>query len=117
RRGPVPDQLIVYSGYPELSVSYRLEVTPEEKGFRIAVHLDRPLPAELVGKAGFNMEFLPTAYFGKSFRFDDVSGIFPRHPQGPMERDASGAAQPLPIARGSRIELAPEDPLVRVDIA
>lgn len=116
KRGPLPDQLIVFSGYPELQVSYRLEITAEEKGFRIAVHLDRPLPAALAGKAGFNMDFLPTAYFGKSFRFDDSSGIFPHHPQGPMERDAAGATQPQPIARGSHVILAPEDPLVRVDI-
>ncbi len=117
KHGATPDQLIVYSGYPQESVSYRLEVTPEDKGFRIAVHLDRPLPAALVGKAGFNLDFLPTAYFGKSFLFDDASGMFPRHPNGPMERDASGTAQPLPLARGNRIVLAPEDPLTRVAIS
>jgi hypothetical protein len=117
KHGAAPDQLIAISGYPEESLSYCLEVTPEDKGFRIAVHLDRPLPAALVGKAGFNMDFLPTAYFGKSFLFDDTSGIFPRHPNGPMERDASGTAQPLPLAAGRHIVLAPEDPLTRVAIA
>lgn len=117
KHGAAPDQLIALSGYPEDSVSYRLEVTPEEKGFRIAVHLDRPLPAALVGKAGFNMDFLPTAYFGKSYRFDETTGIFPRHPNGPMERDAVGTAQPLPLVAGRHIVLAPEDPLVRVAIA
>jgi endoglucanase len=116
KRGAVPNQLIAFSGYPEYSLSYRLEVTPEEKGFRIAVHLDQPLPAALVGKAGLNLDFLPTAYFGKSYEFDETTGIFPRYPNGPMEQDPAGTAEPLPLARGNRIVLAPEDPFVHVAI-
>jgi hypothetical protein len=88
-------------------------VQPEVDGFRISVHLDQPLPAALAGKAGFNLEFLPSAYFAKSFILDDASGIFPRHPNGPMQREADGSAQPLPLATGHRIVLAPEDPLTR----
>jgi hypothetical protein len=114
--GAAANQLIVASGYPEQSLSYRIEITPEEQGFRIAVHLDQPLPAALVGKAGFNLDFLPTAYFGKSYQFDATTGIFPRHPNGPMERDAAGTAEPLPLASGQHIVLAPEDPLTRVAI-
>jgi hypothetical protein len=114
KHGPVPDQLIAYSGYPDLSFSYRLEVTAEGEGVRIAVHLDRPLPQSLAGKAGFNLDFLPTAYFGKSFAFDGTFGLFPRHPNGPVE--GGGAAQPLPLASGRTAVLAPEDPLVRVTI-
>jgi endoglucanase len=116
RRGSVPDQLIAFSGYPDLSLGYRIEVTAEGQGFRIAVHLERPLPAALVGKAGFNLDFLPTAYFGKSYLLDDASGIFPRHPNGPMERDSAGVAQPAPLATGQQIVLAPEDPATRVSI-
>jgi hypothetical protein len=52
-RGAVPDQLIALSGYPDLNLTYRVEVTAEGEGFRIAVHLDKPLPAALVGKAGW----------------------------------------------------------------
>jgi hypothetical protein len=112
--GPAPDQLIASSGYPDLSLSYRLEVTAEGEGFRVAVHLDHPLPAALVGKAGFNLDFLPTAYFGKSYMVDDDAfGVFPRHPQGPMQRDG---AEPLPLASGNQIVLAPEDPTTRVTI-
>jgi catechol 2,3-dioxygenase-like lactoylglutathione lyase family enzyme len=44
----LPDQLIAYSGYPDLSFSYRIEVTAEGQGFRVAVHLDQPLPPALV---------------------------------------------------------------------
>jgi endoglucanase len=128
KRGAGADQLVAYSGYPDLKLSYRIEVTAETEGFRIAVHLDRPLPQNLVGKAGFNLDFLPTAYFGKSYSFDGPSddasprdpapvgasrGIFPRHPEGPMER---GAAAPKPLGSGHRLVLAPEDPLTRVSI-
>src|SRR3984893_10071744 len=105
KHGAVPDQLIAYSGYPELSLSYRLELTAEGQGIRVAVHLDHELPPGLVGKAGFNLDFLPTAYFGKSYLFDDSPGIFPRHPGGPMERNADGAAEPKPLGSGRRIVL------------
>ena len=121
RRGDAPDQLIAYSGYPEKSLSYRIEITAEGAGLKVAVHLDHPLPADLIGKAGFNLDFLPTAYFGKSYLFDTAFGIFPRHPDGPMQRAAPGgdpaAAEPLPLAGGHRLVLAPEDPAVRVTIA
>ena len=116
KHGSVPNQLIAYSGYPEKSLSYRIEVTAEGEGFRIAVDLDKPLPAALVGKAGFNLDFLPTSYFGKSYQFDDTSGIFPRHPNGPMKREEDGTVQPEPLATGHRVVLAPEDPLTRVAI-
>ena len=114
--GAAPDQLIAYSGYPDLSFSYRIEITAEGQGVRVAVHLERPLPASLAGKAGFNLDFLPTAYFGKSYRLDEASGIFPRHPEGPMQRDAAGSAEPLALGSGRRIVLAPEDPSTRVTI-
>jgi endoglucanase len=117
RHGVVPDQLIAVSGYPDLSLTYRIEVTAEGQGVRVAIHLDHPLPPALAGKAGFNLEFLPTAYFGKSYLFDNAFGIFPRHPDGPMERDSSGMAEPLPLASGQRLVLAPEDPTTRVTIS
>jgi endoglucanase len=116
QHGAIPDQLIAYSGYPDLALSYRLELTAEGQGIRVAVHLDRALPAALVGKAGFNLDFLPTAYFGKSYLLDDTVGVFPRHENGPMERTADGTAQPLPLASGHKIVLAPEDPRTRVTI-
>ena len=117
KRSNVSNQLIASSGYPELSLSYRLELTAEGQGMRVAVHLDHPLPANLVGKAGFNLDFLPTAYFGKSYVLDQETGIFPRHPHGPMVRDAAGAIEPAPLASGHRIVLSPEDPMTRVTIS
>jgi len=116
KHGSAPDQLIAYSGYPDLNLSYHLELTAEGEGIRIAVHLDKPLPAALAGKAGFNLDFLPTAYFGKTYMLDGTFGVFPRHETGPMQKTADGTAEPLPLASGHQIVLAPEDPLTRVEI-
>ncbi|RZM35975.1 MAG: glycosyl hydrolase [Sphingomonas sp.] len=114
-RGTEPNQLVVRSAYKDAKLDYSVKVTAEGEGFRIAVDLDRPLPANLVGKAGFNLDFLPTAYFGKSYLLDTAPGLFPRHPTGPMAKDGSG--DPLPLASGGKsITLAPEDPLTRVTI-
>jgi hypothetical protein len=108
--------LTAFCDYPDHQLSYRLEVQPEGDGFRIAVHLDSPLPASLVGKAGFNLDFDPSAFFGKSYMFDDNSGIFPRHPDGPMKREPDGGVEPLPLSSGIHAVMAPEDPLTRVAV-
>jgi hypothetical protein len=105
-------RLTAYCSYADSGLSYRLEVTAEADGVRVAVHLDKPLPEALVGRAGFNLEFVPSAYFGKSYLFDHDFGVFPRHPGGPMDKD-----QPRALASGQSITLAPEDPQVRVTIA
>ena len=117
KRSTSGNQLSASLSYPDRGLSYHIEVAPEPDGFSVTVHLDQPLPSALVGKAGFNLEFLPTSYFGKSFILDTGSGIFPRHPNGPMQKDPSGTAQPAPIATGQRIVLSPEDPLTRVTIS
>ena len=116
KRGSSPDELIATCTYPDRALSYHVDTRPEPGGFRIAVQLDQPLPAALVGKAGFNLEFLPSLYFGKSYVVDNHPGIFPRHDDGPMEKSATGTPEPLAIATGSRIVLSPEDPLTRVSI-
>lgn len=110
-----PGQIIVRSSYPKANLKYRVKVTAEEGGFRIAVDLDAPLPAELVGKAGFNLDFLPTAYFGKTYLMGDRPGLFPRNANGPMATDGSG--DPQPMASGANtVTLSPEDPTTRVTI-
>lgn len=110
------NELTALCTYPDRGLSYHIDVQPEAGGFRVTVKLDQPLPSALAGKAGFNMEFLPSAYFGKSFLVDNRSDIFPRHPDGPMEEQADGGAQPLPLASGHQITLSPEDPLTRITI-
>jgi hypothetical protein len=109
------DQVIVRAAYPAVQLNYRIRVTPEGEGFRIAVDLDKPLPESLAGKAGFNLDFLPTAYFGKAYYVDGAPGLFPRNANGPMATDGSG--DPKPLASGGRsITLSPEDADTRVTI-
>jgi hypothetical protein len=79
------------------------------------VQLDKPLPPNLVGTAGLNLEFLPSAYFGKTYLAGDTTGIFPRHPDGPMQGSAQGVTE-LPLATAAGFTLSPEDPMTRVSI-
>ena len=46
--------------YEDFGFDSRVVVTAKDKGVEIAVFLDQPVPAELEGKAGFNLEFLPS---------------------------------------------------------
>ena len=116
KRGPGANEVSASCTYPDRGLSYHIDIQPEADGFRVAVQLDQPLPAALAGKAGFNLEFLPAAYFGKSFILDDAAGVFPRHPDGPMEKEPDGSIEPVALATGRQIVLAPEDPLTRVSI-
>ena len=121
--------------FPDYQMDYRLEVAAEPGGVRVSINLDKPLPEKLAGRAGFNLEFLPSAYVGKSYALDDaVFGVFPESPQDPMtivppapddpkklpyQEDwdaAKGYTQPLPLAAGKSITLAVEDPLYRVRV-
>src|SRR5699024_9622771 len=58
----------------------KVVVTAKGKGVKMSVILDEPLPEQLIGKAGFNFEFLPSAYFEKSFLADTEPGHFPLYP-------------------------------------
>ena len=116
KRGAAADEVTAFCTYPDLGLSYRIDVQPEAGGFRVAVQLDQPVPDALAGKAGFNLEFLPTLYFGKSYLVDDGAGMFPRHSDGPMEKAADGTVEPLPLATGQHIVFSPEDPSTRVSI-
>ena len=110
-------RLVARCSYPAAEIDYRIEVTPEADGLRVALHLATPLPERFLGQAGFGLEFLPTAYFGRSYAVDGAFGLFPRHPSGPMELTAGGTAEPRPLASGRELVLSPEDPLTRVRIA
>ncbi len=116
KRGPAENEVSESCVYEKFGLNYRIDLQPEPGGFRLAVQLDQPLPASLVGKAGLNLEFLPTTYFGKSFISDNGVGIFPRHPGGPMQKQTDGGIEPVAIAQGRQIVLSPEDPLTRVTV-
>ncbi len=130
------NRLTALLSFPHYQVDYRLEVAAEPGGVRVSVNLDKPLPEKLVGRAGFNLEFLPSAYVGKTYSVDNsVFGVFPRSPQDPMVKvpppaddpkklpyqeewdGAKGYTQPLPFATGQSITLAVEDPLCRVKVS
>ncbi len=50
--------------YDDYDFDSRVVVTARGKGVEISVYLDKPLPAALEGSAGFNLEFLPSQYWG-----------------------------------------------------
>ena len=91
--------------YPDLRFSYRLRVRPEGHSFRISVDLEAPLPAEWIGKVGFNLEIFPGYFFGKTYSTGTEFGVFARQPSGSL-----GAKPSLPIASGMSIVIAPEAP-------
>ena len=122
-------------GFPAFDVSYSLEVAAEPGGVRVTINLDKPLPPKLVGRAGFNLEFLPSIYMGKTYLVDgSKAGIFPRTPNDPMIKvmplpdepkkayyledwdKAKGYTQPLPFAEGKSITLGVDDSLARVTV-
>jgi len=116
KRGAAANELVATLEYPEKKFSYAIDVRPEQGGIRVAVVLERALPAELAGRAGFNLEFLPTAYFGKSYVIGDTTGVFPRHPGGPTAKNASGEFEPVAMGNGQQILLSPEDAATRVSV-
>ncbi len=71
--------------YEAFDFDSRLVVTPEGAGFRVAVYVDKPVPEKLEGRAGLNLEFLPSKFFERTYLADGRPGIFPRHPIGPAE--------------------------------
>jgi hypothetical protein len=121
--------------FPTFDLSYTLEVAAEPGGVKVSVNLDKPLPEKLAGRAGFNLEFLPSIYMGKAYLVDGTkAGIFPRTPDDPMVKvlplpdepkkayyledwdKAKGYTQPLPFAEGKSITLGVDYSLARVNV-
>lgn len=57
--------------YDDFDFDSRIVVTGKGKAVEISVYLDKPLPQELEGDAGFNLEFLPSQYWGKLTSWTD----------------------------------------------
>jgi endoglucanase len=66
--------------YEKFDFDLRVVVTAKDNGVEINVFLDKPLPEKLIGNAGFNLEFLPSVYFEKTFLADGKPGNFPLYP-------------------------------------
>ena len=101
--------------YSQYDFQYRIRGEARDGGVYVSVYTDKPIPAALEGIAGFNLEFLPSVYFGKSFMLDGVNGFFPMYPNENMGV-INGETEPLPIASGKQITLAPEDPEQQITI-
>ena len=121
--------------YDDYDFNSKVKVTAKDKGVEISVYLDKPLPEKLEGNAGFNLEFLPATYFGKSYLVDGKPGDFPLYPSGSTKMepvsmkipqfaghttfDDRGRGEfivPEPMASGKTIVLAPGDPKQDVKI-
>jgi len=129
------NRLTAELAFPTFDFSYTLEVAAEPGGVKVSINLDKPLPQKLAGRAGFNLEFLPSTYMGKAYLVDgSKAGIFPRTPNDPMTKvlplpdepkkayyledwdKAKGYMQPLPFAEGKSITLGVDDALARVNV-
>jgi endoglucanase len=115
--------------YEDYDFDSRVIVTAKGKGVEISVYLDKPVPVVLEGSAGFNLEFLPSQYWGKTYLMDGRSNLFPRYVAGNTitkpnseklkqfkgyvtsdDRGTGRFIDPLPLETGRCILLAPEDP-------
>ncbi|NLA48642.1 MAG: glycoside hydrolase, partial [Bacteroidales bacterium] len=115
--------------YEDYDFDSRVVVTAKGKGVEISVYLDKPVPTVLEGSAGFNLEFLPSQYWGKIYLMDGRNNRFPRYAvgntitrpnseklkqfKGYVTSDDRGTGRfidPLPLETGRTIILAPDDP-------
>ncbi len=102
--------------YPDHNFSYTIRAEAEGASVNLSVILPKPLPEELAGKAGFQLEFLPPAYFEKTYLMDGTPGIFPLYPASGM-RMQDDTTEARPLAVGRELVLAPEDGERQVRIA
>lgn len=115
--------------YEDYDFECRVVVTAKDRGVEISVYLEKPVPSALEGSAGFNLEFLPSQYWGKTYLMDGRLKRFPRYVvgntitrpnsekikqfKGYVTSDDRGTGRfidPLPLETGRTILLAPDDP-------
>ena len=115
--------------YEDYDFDSRIVVTAKGKGVEISVYLDQPVPQFLEGKAGFNLEFLPSQYWGKTYLMDGRANLFPRSAVGNTvtlpnsekikqfndystsdDRGTDRFIDPLPVETGRILLMAPDAP-------
>ncbi|MDP3915398.1 MAG: cellulase N-terminal Ig-like domain-containing protein [Bacteroidota bacterium] len=115
--------------YDDYDFDSRVVVTAKGKGVEISVYLDKPLPIALEGSAGFNLEFLPSQYWAKTYLMDGRPNRFPRYVVGNTitkpnsakpkqfkgfvtsdDRGTGKFIDPLPLETGRTFLLAPDEP-------
>ena len=121
--------------YDDYDFDSRVVVTAKGKAVEISVFLDKPVPEALAGEAGFNIEFLPSQYWQKTYLMDGRLNRFPRYaasqtitrPNAEKPRQFKGFktyddrgtdrfVDPLPMATGHEIVMASDAPerMIRV---
>lgn len=115
--------------YKEYNFDSRIVVTGKGEAVEISVYLDKSVPKELEGDAGFNLEFLPSQYWNKAYLVDGKAQRLPRYAvsetvarpnsekvkqfKGYKTYDDRGTNEfidPKPLSVGHTLLLAPEDP-------
>jgi hypothetical protein len=115
--------------YNDYDFDSRVVVTAKGKGVEIAVYLNKPVPSTLEGKAGFNLEFLPSQYWQKTYLMDGRFNRFPRYVVGNTvtkpnsekpkqfkgyitsdDRGTGSFIDPLPLETGHTLLIAPDSP-------
>ena len=71
--------------YEDYGFAPKLKVLPKGDGVLVQVWLDKPVPEQLVGKAGMNLEFFPASYFGRNYLVDNLARILPKYPMHDTE--------------------------------
>lgn len=121
--------------YEDYDFNSRVIVQAKGKAVEISVWLDKPVPEKIAGEAGFNLEFLPSQYWLKTYLVDGRLGRFPRYATSQMitrpnsekarqfkgfktydDRGTDRFADPLPIETGHTMLLASDTPerMIRV---
>ena len=124
--------------YDDYDFDSRVVVTAKGQAVEIAVYLDKPVPEKLAGEAGFNIEFLPSQYWLKTFLMDGRLNRFPRYatsqtitrPNSEKPRQFKGFktyddrgtdrfVDPLPLETGHQLVVATDDPsrMIRISSA
>ncbi|GHA25663.1 hypothetical protein GCM10007103_03640 [Salinimicrobium marinum] len=115
--------------YDDFDFESRVVVTAKGRGVEISVYLDQPVPTELEGSAGFNLEFLPSQYWAKTYLMDERINRFPRYVVGNTvtrpnteklkqykgyetydDRGTGEFIDVLPLETGRTLLLAPDEP-------
>ena len=115
--------------FNDYNFASRVVATAKGNAVELALYLDEPLPESVVGKAGFNLEFIPSQYWGKTYIVDGRINRFPRYAVSKTEvlpneekarqykgfrtyddRDTGKFVDPLPLETGKTFVIAPDEP-------